>query len=327
MKLLPLLFLTLLFITLNADEWKLKNISFQTENDADIRNDGDYTYGGSLGVLFFRKDLNNSILHIPFTNYTDAQNYVSLNIAHKMYTPQDFESSQLIVDDRPYAGYFYFQGSLHQSLNNTLKSLTIQLGIVGPSSKMKEVQKLIHSLIGSRDPQGWQYQLKDELIFQVNYSLKRYYDLDNIFKYGYTASIIPEFGVEVGNASTKAYTSALFRWGKNVPKDYGAYLINNTDYSKIPLNINQNGEIKKWRYYINVGLKANLIARDIFLDGNSFKESHSVEKNNFIFDFTYGLSFAYKEFGVDYIRRHSTKAFKSQEEYYSYGSLLFSYNF
>jgi len=324
---LSLAFLLSSFLSLHADEWRVKNVSLETENDADIRDDGAYTYGGALGILFFREDINNSLLHIPFTEYKDSDNYISFTIAHQMYTPQDFESSLLIKEDRPYAGYLYLQTSLHQSKNSTLKSLSLQVGVVGPSSKMQEVQELIHSLIGSPDPQGWQYQLKDEFIFQLNYAQKKYYNLDNIFKYGYNASIIPEFGIELGNASIKAYTSALFRWGKNVPKDYGSFVMDNSNYSKIPLNIKQNGENKKWRYYLNVGLKTNLIARDIFLDGNSFQESHSVEKNNFLLDITYGLSFAYKRFGIDYIRRHSSKAFKTQDGYYSYGSLLFSYNY
>jgi len=319
---MKLLFILLIFIftNLNAESWKLKNIELQTENDADIRDDGDYTYGGSIGVLFFREDINNTNLYIPFTNYKNSDNYISFNIAHQMYTPQDFESSELIVDDRPYAGYIYLQTSLHQSLNNTLKSLTLQIGMVGPSAEMEEIQKIIHSLIGSPEPQGWQYQLKDEFIFQLNYAQKKYYDLNS-------ASIIPEFGIELGNASTKVYTSTLFRWGKNVPKDYGTYVLDNTNYSKIPLENKKEKRTQKWSYYLNFGLKANLIARNIFLDGNSYKDSHSVDKNNFLLDLTYGFSFAYKRFGVDYIRRHSTKEFKSQESYYSYGSLLFSYSY
>jgi len=311
---------------LNAEIWKLKNISFQTENDADIRDDGDYTYGGSLGILFFREALESSILHIPFTDYKSADNYISFNFTQKMYTPQNFTSTELIKDDRPYAGYMYLQSSLHQSLNRTLKSLTLQVGMVGSSVKMKEVQTIIHSLIGSEKPKGWNYQLKDEAIVQLNYSQKKYYNLDYILDNKFSSSIVPEFGVELGNASSKLYTSALFRWGKNVPKDYGSSFIDNTNYSKIPL-VKKEKEQKKWRYYLNLGLKANLIARDIFLDGNSFKDSNSVTKNNFTVDIIYGLSFAYKKFEIDYIRKHSTKEFKEQKDYYSYGSLLLSYNF
>ena len=66
MRFLSVVFAFLIFtsLSLNANEWQLKNISLQTENDADIRDDRAYTYGGSLGVLFYRTDINNSLHYI-----------------------------------------------------------------------------------------------------------------------------------------------------------------------------------------------------------------------------------------------------------------------
>ena len=318
-------FLLLLSSTLlSAEEWQLKNAYFQTENDADFRDDAAYSYGGKFGALFYRKESQDSFIHIPFSDYKNSDNYLSFSFAHKLYTPKDLNESALIVDDRPYAGYMYLQSALHQVKDNSLISLTTQIGIVGPSSKMESVQKIIHDLIGSPYPNGWSNQIQDELIIQINFSQKEYYKLEDI--YGYDAVLMPEYGFELGNASTKAYTTALFRWGKNVPKDFGAFLIDNTSTSKIPLNIKKEDK-KKWRYYLNFSLKANAIARNIFLDGNSFKESHSVEKNYLSLDIGYGLSFAYKDFSFDYLRRHATKEFKLQDEYYSYGSFLFSYHY
>ena len=318
-------FLIIFFsLSIQAQQWQLKNIYFQTENDADFRDDAAYSYGGKVGVLYYRGDTQASLLHIPFSDYTKSDNYISFAFAHQLYTPKDLNESKLLVDDRPYAGYMYLQAALHQVKDDALLSLTTQLGIVGPSSKMESVQKFIHDLIGSPYPQGWEHQIQDELIVQLNFSHKKYYRLNPL--YGYHASLLPEYGFELGNASTKAYTAALFRWGEGIPEDFGAYLIDNTSTSKIPLK-KEGISKKKWRYYLNFSLKANAIARNIFLDGNSFKESHSVEKNNFTLDIGYGFSFAYKDFSIDYLRKHTSKEFKTQDEYYSYGSLLFSYHY
>jgi len=316
---------TLLLITqVEASTWELKNISLQTENDADIRDDAAYSYGGGFSTLFLRKDSNKSLLHIPFTNYENSQNYISFSFAHKLYTPKDLKASKLLLNDRPYAGYMYLQSGLHQVKTNSLKSLNIQVGILGPSSQMESVQKIIHDLIGSPYPNGWKNQLQNELIIQLNYAQKNYYDLEYFSTSIYNASIIPEFGVELGNASVKTYTNALFRWGKNVPRDFGAYSIKNTGYSKISL-LEKHKTSTKWRYYFNFSLQANFIARNIFLDGNSFRKSHSVEKKYLTFDVGYGLSFAYKNFSIDYLRTHTSKEFKTQKDLYSYGSFLFSY--
>jgi len=310
---------------LSAEEWELKKINFQTENDADFRDDAAYSYGSGLSILFYRKDINSSLFYIPFSSYKGGDDYISFGFSHQLYTPEDFENPNLIEDDRPYAGYMYLQLGLYKSLNNTLTSLNIQVGIVGPSSQMESVQKIIHDLIGSPEPMGWQYQIKDEPIFQLNFSQKKYYNLDNIFGFGYNSSILPEYGFDFGNASTKLYVSTLFRWGKGVPHDYGAYTIDNTSYSKIPLKSEVVHYNKKWKYYFNFSLKTNLIAKNIFLDGNTFKESHSVRKNYFTLETGYGLSFVYDHFSIDYLRRHTSKEFQSQKKLYSYGSLLFSY--
>jgi len=42
-------------VSLNANEWKLENLSLTTENDADFRTDRDYTYGSKIEALFEAK--------------------------------------------------------------------------------------------------------------------------------------------------------------------------------------------------------------------------------------------------------------------------------
>jgi len=315
-------------LQLQATEWDIKNINVQTENDSDTSNDEAYSYGSSISMLFLRKDLNESILHIPFTDYIGKDNYISFAIAHQIYTPGEIESYLPLPNDRPYAGYMYLESGIYQSHENNLKSLNIQLGIVGPSAGMEGIQEIIHDLIGSPDVKGWKYQLKDEIVFQINYSEKQYFNLDNLFGLGLSSSVIPEYGFNLGNASTKAYASALFRYGLNVTKDYGAKPMDNTTYNKISLDANYDYENdNRWRIFINLSAKANLIARNIFLDGNTNQSSHSVDKNSFVMNGSYGISIAYNQYSFDYIRTHTSKEFKTQDELYSYGSLLFSYNF
>ena len=327
MKKKILLFILLSLSSVNAEELQLTNISFQTENDADIRDDAAYSYGGSISALFYRKGSQNSFFHIPFTPYARSNNYFSLRFAHQLYTPENLKDANLIEDDRPYAGYMYLESGLHQSYKNTLESLIFSIGVVGPSSKMQSVQEFIHDLIGSPYPQGWKYQLKDELTLQLNYSKKLYIEKNNIFHAKKEASFVPEFGFALGNVSTKVYSGVLFRWGENIPKDYGATVIDANSYSHIPLTTKKRISKKEWSYFLNLSFKANLIMRNIFLDGNSIQSSHSVEKNIFRADVGYGFSCVYDHFSIDYLRQHSSKEFTTQESLYSYGSLLFTYHY
>jgi len=320
-----IIFLFLLHIPLlQADKWELKNFNFYMENDSDVQTDQDYSYGSELSLLYYRKDIKDIKLHIPFTAYKAADNYISFSYSQEIYSPRDIKSSSLIKDERAYAGYMYFSIGIYQSNNNVLKSFIMQAGLVGPSTHMETVQKSVHGLIGSPMPQGWDNQLQDELILQINYSQKYYYDLDKI--YDLDTVLIPEFGFELGNASTKVSSGVLFRWGWEIPKDYGSYTMNNSSYSKVPLSIKNNFK-EKWLFCFNFGSRINAIAHNIFLDGNSFSSTHNVEKNSFTIEGYYGFSLKYKEIYIDYIRTHTSKEYKNQKNNLGYGSLQFSYNF
>jgi len=295
------------------------------ENDADVRTDQGYSHGGKLSALFLRKNHSDSLLHIPFIDYKVGDSYISFSYAQELFTPEDIEATELVIDDRPYAGYMNLQVALHNSSHNVLRSLTTQVGIVGPSAKMEQVQKFVHSIVGSPTPEGWDNQLHDELIFQLNYGEKRYYKLEKIKELD--SVIITDLGFELGNASTKLFGGAMWRLGWGVPEDYGTYSIDNHSYSKVPLKAAEIHHKKEWDFCFNFALRANAIARNIFLDGNSDGDSHSVEKENFVLEGSYGFSLIYDNMSLDYTRTHSTKEFSQQDNFLGYGSLEFSYNF
>jgi len=317
-----LLFLLLGIITLSAQDWQIKNINFYQENDGDALSDEAYSYGGKLAVLFFRD--NNSILHIPFTDYKNQDNYISFSYNQKIYTPEAIREFALQPDDRAYAGYMYLQSALHQSYNNRLQSLILQAGLIGPSAHLEDVQDFIHGIIGSPIPNGWENQLSDEFTFQINYAQKYFMQVDKIF--GLEAVLLPEWGLDIGNVSTRAYGALMYRFGWGVPKDYGSSTIDNNSYSKIPLSPEQK-YTKEWDFCFNLGLRTNAIAKNIFLDGNRNVPSHSVEKNYLTLEGIYGISLIYDHWSFDYIRTHTTKEYRSQSGYKSYGSWQFSYNF
>jgi len=325
MKKITLLPLLLLTKQLLAQEYILQNMQFRTENDGDFGTDRAYTYGSDISFLFYRDNLDKESISIPFVDhFKESQNYISFSYAQQIYTPNDIEEENLVENDRPYAGYMYLQTGLYQAYNNSLHSLIFQVGMIGPSTKMQDVQKFVHDLIGSPKPQGWKNQLKDELTLQVNYNYKKYYDISNHFDN--EAAFISNCGFDLGNVSTKVYAGGLFRYGWNIQKDYGSYVMSNGDYNHIPLQ-RKNYISDKLSFSFNLSLEANLIARNIFLDGNTFKDSHSVDKNYLTATAGYGISLNYKHFSFDYLRRHTTKEFKEQDYYSSYGSFIFGYNY
>lgn len=306
MKLLLFLFICLSFS--KANEWKLRDISLTTENDADFRTDRDYTYGSEIGALFEMQ----------------SDRYLSLSIAHQMYTPNDFDKEDVDLNkERPYAGYMYLGGGYHEVKKNRLDSLNIQIGFVGPSVKMDDVQKIIHDIIGSPEPKGWEDQIGDELILQINYE-RRWFDKVEHF-FGDSANIVYYAGGNLGNLSIKAVGGAFYRIGWSVENDFAPRRIDYRGYSNIPLKLDKKKQ--KQSFWFSLWAEGSIVARDIFLDGNTFKESVSIDKEIFVAKGGFGMSYRYKRFQVDYLRTYSTKEFKLQNYYHSYGTLHFSYNF
>ena len=326
------LIIFLIFTSLiNAAEelFELEAFNFSMENDRFAYTDFGYSHGARVSLLFFRGDTTESLLNIPFTSPQYTNNFISFAYAQQMFTPYDLEESQLIEDDRPYAGYSYIEIALHQTTQTDLDSLTLQIGVVGKSSGMEDLQVYYHEKIDVAEANGWSHQLENEFIMQLNYMHKWRLEYSKI--YGLESVLVPYAGANLGNASIKASGGVLYRIGFNIPKDFGMNSMNEGSFSSLPVESKAIvNDPSKWSLNFNIAAGSNLVARDIFLDGNTFKDSHSVDKNNFNAYVGAGGSARYKNFSVDYQHNYYTKEYEQRglhKTYKGYGSLIFTYNF
>ncbi len=322
--LIPLLF-TVTLLCAEGESWEFERFSFYFENDADIGTDRGYTDGSRLGLLMYRPDTADSWLKIPYTELP-REHFISFSLNQQIFTPESLEAKELIEDDRPYAGWLYFQTALYQSSEEHLDMLAFQIGIVGDASQMEAVQKYIHSSIGSPPPEGWDNQLENELGVQLNYQHKWRFVPQPVW--GVESTIIPYVGGEFGNVAIKGNVGAEMRLGWNIPADFGAACINGGGMNGVPVQGQQNiSERSPWSFYANLSTGGSVVLRDIFLDGNTFEESHSVDKNYLVGYWGYGLSVRYRDFSLDYLRTHHSLEYKTQRDYDSFGTLIFSWYF
>ncbi|MFP5516941.1 MAG: lipid A-modifier LpxR family protein, partial [Alphaproteobacteria bacterium] len=66
---------------------------------------------------------------------------------------------------------------------------------------------------------------------------------------------------------------------------------------------------------------------NIFLDGNSFRESRSVDKHSFVGSVQAGLTLRYGRYGLTYAQTLQTPEFRGQKSLTNYGSLRLSAQF
>jgi len=300
--------------------------SIQLENDF-FPQSGDryYTHGTELSrtLMGHREQWLEDLASFLWVFDTDGEfNGVNYRLGQKIFTPDNTDASSLVLDDRPYAGYLYLSAAMLSSVskkNNTAVGNLIELtlGIVGPSAQAEETQTGFHNLVGIDSPKGWDNQLDDELAIGVSYSrFWREINLISSFSYGMT----PHINVVLGNVYTYAATGIMFRFGSRLDSDLAPPNIR----PGFPgLSLFRPKSQNSWYFF--AGIEGRAVARNIFLDGNSFNDSHSVDKNPFVGDLQYGFVYQAGSLRFSISNMIRTKEFKTQEDETNFGAINISY--
>ncbi len=200
-------------------------------------------------------------------------------IGQNLYTPDDLSVAALIPDDRPYAAWLY--GALLLQITDLRlrkqHAFELQLGVIGPAAGGEWLQTEIHKLIDDELPQGWDNQLPDEPGINLIYRYRRRFG-------GESFDFVPHVGGAVGTIMVMANAGATLRAGWN---------ISGFPQTEIPTTAEPSEEgvaRPRWEFYFFVGADGRAIAHNIFLDGTVFRDSHSVEKEDFVYDLRAGFS-------------------------------------
>jgi len=206
-----------------------------------------------------------------------------------MYTPNDIFQTELIKNDRPYAGWLYTGIGFHRKTEKLLDIFEVTVGLIGPQSYAREAQDTIHDLRDFDKARGWDNQLKNEP--GLNFSIER---KQRVFDRDYSRlgfDVITHYGVSLGNVFTAANMGLEFRAGWNIPQDFGEALLGRSGNSNSPgLNENSRWHGNLWSLYAFTAIDGRAVARNIFLDGNTFANSHSVDKEHWVGDWATGVS-------------------------------------
>jgi len=228
-----------------------------------------------------------------FADGAQSQRRVSWFFGQSIFTPKNLDIKPPDPRDRPYAGWLYVGPSLLQETDgNQLENFEIEAGVIGPGALGRQVQNDFHQFIGIHEAQGWSNQLQNEPGGVLAY--------DRLWRFGVPflhwedggvqdgVDIVPQLGATVGNVFDYVQAGAQLRIGHHLETDYGPIRvrpsISGTDY----FNSSHLGDDIGW--YIFAGAGGRAVARNIFLDGNSFRTSPHVEHKTFVADLQGGLS-------------------------------------
>ena len=193
--------------------------------------------------------------------------HVGFFLGQNLYTPRRITVAQPQPFDRPWAAWLYVGGVAQSVLGNRLQTVELDLGMVGPAALGKPVQTEWHKLVDADQPQGWGNQLRNEPGVLLAFLEK--------WRYGPTTGLqaVPHFGVTVGNVMTLARAGGIVRVGQNM-SGFGPDTIEpgGAMLQRTRLTDNQSkGGGHEWYFF--AGVDARVVGRNIFLDGNTFRDS------------------------------------------------------
>lgn len=305
-----------------ADEPKSGAFSIQFENDIFFDTDRHYTNGVALDYTTAPQDtprwLQNFAHHLPFfASSGDVR--TDYQLAQDIFTPANTHLAVPDPTDRPYAGYLYVGLGLLSNSDTHLDQAQLQLGVIGPASLAEDSQTWVHGIFGNAKPMGWSHQLRDEPIINIFYERSWKLIPPRSFL-GVFFDLEPHAGIAIGNAYDYANAGAMARVGVNLPDDFGPPRLE----PSLPGSnfFEPNGALSA---YIFGGVDGRVVGRNIFLDGNSFRPSPSVDKRLLVGDLQVGAALQLGGARLSFTHVFRTKEFDTQPSADQFGSVNLSF--
>jgi hypothetical protein len=195
-----------------------------------------------------------------------------------------------------------------------------ELGLIGPSALGEEAQSDIHEWLGAPDPVGWDSQLHDEVVFAASFdrrwrALRVFGDVLG----GLEADLTPSLGASLGTLRTEARAGVAVRIGQRIDSDYGPPRVRpsfaGAEYFA--------GGAFSWNIF--AGVQGRAVAHNVFLDGNTYEDSPSVDRNPYVADFQTGFSISAGDWRLAYTYVWRTEEFEPQPTRQDFGAIALSW--
>ncbi len=292
-------------------------VSLTFENDLFAGYDRHYTNGLQLAFLLDMRDMPPALRDLPPLRWSvDPQAVVA--IGQRIYTPSNLRSSNPDPQDRPYAGWLYLMGDVRTRAAETIDHVTLSIGMVGPASLASQGQNAIHRLLRMRQVQGWNHQIGDELTLMAGYERAWPGIVGSRFK-DLQFDLAPRAAATLGNVFTYASAGLVARYGRNLPDDLPV-----TNISLGPPRDGFRGASAAFGWYVWIGLDARAVARNIFIDGNTFRDSPHVSRVPYGTDVQLGIAAAWPNARLGFTMVQRSREFEGQVAPDRFGQLTVS---
>jgi len=255
-----------------------------------------------------------------------SPNFWGMAIGQSIFTPEDISANPAPADQHPYAGWLYMQIMLGVEEDRSdgrspryMDTYEFEFGVTGPWAQGEESQRGIHEWLGAPDPQGWDSQLENEFAFAVSMdrrwrAVRAFIDVPG----GLEFDLTPSVGATLGTMRTEARLGAIARLGWRIDNDYGPPRV------RPSLSGVEHFSGGRLSWSIFAGVQGRAVARNLFLDGNTWEDSASVDRNTWVGDFQTGFSVSAGDWRLAYTYVWRTEEFSTQPTRQDFGALAIS---
>jgi lipid A 3-O-deacylase len=275
-----------------------------------------YTAGIYLQYSFIspaHKNILNKILYSP--DHSDPS-FLTVGVTQWMYTPDKVQYKTAVLGDYPFCGALFLDLSRENILSGKqLFRSELWLGMIGPAALADQAQKLVHKVISSIEPDGWNNQIPDYPV--INYNL--YYE-PNLFSFSRIFKVNGIAAIQAGTLMNTASAGLDF-------------LISNQRDNYFPDRIyNQPREkARKTRLYLQFIPVVKFVATNSILQGGPFdrRDFYHISQGDLervIFQGTGVMGIRMRKFSIQYQQVFETSEFKTVP-YHIYGSFALTLGF
>jgi lipid A 3-O-deacylase len=222
----------------------------------------------------------------------------------KIFTP-DFRKPWLTQLQRPYAGWLFGAMTARILDDAVSRSVRAELGITGPQAMGELFQRLVHKLLNSTVAE-WDQQLGFEPAVLLQYREDRLLELGSTGSTGF--DLLPAWQVSVGNLRTGMQVGLTGRVGRNLPHPW---LHTPSDSG--------------WLAFGFVAARQGWTLHELFLDGNLFQESSSVERRPFAAEAEIGGAVEYRKARLTSSLVFEQKLYETQPRAHRYARVVLTY--
>ncbi|MGI4750069.1 MAG: lipid A deacylase LpxR family protein [Janthinobacterium lividum] len=258
--LISILLLSVLFSSAQQKNYQ-NELGFQTDNDAYLAQGSDRYYTNGL-FIYFRHALQTDTSKKKLFGKT-----LGFEIGQKMFNPQSAFIPAAVYVDRPFAGYLYAGSSLQYLFKNeSALKLGVQLGVTGPAALGRQAQELVHRILGFYKPEGWQYQIRN------NIGVNLIGNYDRLFLRSGWFDLAENSYADLGTTFTGAGAGLTLRFGEFNP------LYHSVSTSGLVAKNRTIKEASHREFFFYLKPAVNYIAYDATVQGSLFGSSNASQE-------------------------------------------------